>query len=160
MTLPTVRLTAIADKWCQAIKNSTAINEYCQLKYGKLPKIYKSINGKKPPEDKDCPYIIVFIGKKTEGLGEPEYQYHAGVAWAIFNNGVPVEVDGIFAMPGNGECEDLGQLIWQEIAEVNPSYPVSTVDFDLDNSKFFPQFPGWMHVTLTITPTYGQDLEY
>jgi hypothetical protein len=126
MTLPTMTLQSIVKKWRDAIKNSSAISAFCKEKYGKDLTIFVGYNGKKPPHDEDCPFVVIFPGTKTEGLGEPEYQYMVSVGWAIIQSSIEV-IDGVHEVQGVYETDQLGQLIYETIAVASNNYPITHV---------------------------------
>ena len=156
---PTIPLTDFTQKWRDAIKNNAAISDFCMTNYGKSLTLYVGINGKKPPDDENCPLIIVFPGGKTEGISESEYHYTGSIGWSIIQSNVTktentTENDGIY------EADALGQLILLTIAELNPSHPINRVDYSFESNDFFPQFPGRMDITIEIPLTMGAQITY
>ena len=61
---------------------------------------------------------------------------------------------------GVAECDDLGQLIYMELAGLNTENPISNVRYNLDPIACYPRFPGWMDITLKITPVNGYSIQY
>ena len=156
---PTIPITDFTRKWRDAIANSAAISAFCTQNYGKPLSLYVGIDGKKPPNDKNCPLIIVFPGGKTEGAGEAEYQYTSSIGWSIVQSTVTVN-NGIAENAGIYEADALGQLILTTIAEINPSYPVTHVAYSFESNDFFPQFPGRMDITIKIPVVMGAQITY
>lgn len=156
---PTIPITDFTQKWRDAIKNSTAISAFCMAHYEKALSLYVGINGKKPPDDGNCPLIIVFPGEKVEGIGESEYHYTGSIGWSIIQPKVTV-TNGVSENNGIYEADELGQLILTAIAEINPSYPVSRVDYSFESNVFFPQFPGRMDITIEIPVVMGAQITY
>lgn len=158
--LPTIKLTDIAKKWHDGIRNSQLIIDFCQSKYGKNLKIYSGMDEKRKPTEKDCPYAVIMPGTKFEGAGNPEYKYMISIAWCISNESPAAVLDDDVTQPGTSESDELGQLILAAVAEINPSYPVSDIDYDIEPLDYIPQYPGRMHLTITAPVVMGAKLEY
>ena len=157
--IPTISLQSIVEKWRDAIKNSAAISSFCQEKYGKDLTLFVGFNGKHPPQGHDCPYVVIFPGSKTEGLGEPEYQYMVSLGWAIKQDAVTV-TDGVHEVLGVKESDQLGQLLYGAIAEASANYPVTHAEYDIETQTFFPQFPGRIDAVISVPVTMGANLVY
>ena len=156
---PTIPITDFTRKWRDAIANSAAISAFCSQKYGKPLSLYVGIDGKKSPTDKNCPLVVIFPGGKTEGIGEGEYSYTGSIGWSIVQPNVTV-TDGLAENTGVYEADELGQLILTTIAEINPSYPVTRVDYSFESNDFFPQYPGRMDITIQIPVVMGTQISY
>lgn len=155
----TIPITVFIRKWRDAIANSAAISAFCMEKYHKPLSLYVGIDGKKPPTDKSCPLVIVFPGGKVEGSGEEEYRYTGSIGWSIIQPQV-TQQDGITENTGLYEADELGQLILATIAEINPSYPVTRVEYAFESNDFFPQFPGRMDITIQVPVRMGAQISY
>ena len=155
----TIPITVFIRKWRDAIANSAAISAFCIEKYNKPLSLYVGIDGKKPPTDKNCPLVIVFPGGKVEGGGEAECRYTGSIGWSIIQPGVANQ-DGITENIGLYEADELGQLILTAIAEINPSYPVTRVEYSFESNEFFPQFPGRMDITIQVPVVMGMQITY
>jgi hypothetical protein len=155
----TLKLRDITSKWRDALQTSSSIKNYCLTKYNKMPKIYVGLNGKNMPADADCPIIILYPGTKTEGLELKEYTYKLTVVWIILQDATTTK-DNITEYLGVTECDELGQLIYQEIAGLSTKNPISTVDYNIEPVAYYPRFPGRMEITLKIMPVNGYNIEY
>jgi len=159
MYIPTIKVTDISERWRVAIRTSAEIEAFCQEKYGKTFKIYDGYDEKKPPTAADCPYVALLPGAKGEGAGRSENAYMLTIAWCICNK-TPIIVGSDISYPGLRETDTLGQLILETVAELNPSYPVNDIDYDIDPSSNFPQYPGRMNLTLNMQVIMGTNLVY
>ena len=157
--IPTITLQSIVEKWRDAIKYSSAISSFCQTKYGKPLTLYVGFNGKNPPKAENCPFAVIFSGTKTEGLGEPEYQYMVSIGWAILQDDVTI-TNGVHEVIGAKESDQLGQLLYEAIAEASTNYPVTHVEYDVETQTFFPQFPGRIDAVISVPVTMGANLVY
>ena len=157
--IPTLKLSDIINKWRDALQASQAIQNYCTTKYSKAPKIYVGINGKQPPADADCPFIILYPGGKSEGLELQEYSYKLTVGWTILQEATTV-TSNITEYLGVKECDDLGQLIYQELAQLTTDNPISVVNYNIEPVAYYPRFPGRMDITLKITAVNGYSINY
>lgn len=157
--IPTLKISDIISKWRTALETSSSIQNFCTTKYNKSPKIYIGINGKNPPLDSDCPMIIIYPGTKSEGLEMMEYTYKIPISWAIVQNATTTTNDTTEYM-GVSECDELGQLIYLELAELEAANPISKVYYTTEPVAYFPRFPGRMDIILKITPTNGYNIEY
>jgi hypothetical protein len=155
----TLKLSGITSKWRDALKASTSIQNYCTAKYSQTPKIYVGINGKKMPADTDCPVIILYPGAKTEGLELKEYIYKLTVGWIILQ-AATTTTNNITEYTGVAECDELGQLIYQELAGLSTDNPISAVNYSIEPVAYYPRFPGRMDITIKITPVNGYSIEY
>jgi len=155
----TLKLSDITSKWRDALQASTSIQNYCTTKYSKTPKIYVGINGKKMPADADCPLIILYPGAKTEGLELKEYTYKLTVGWIILQAGATT-TNNITEYSGVAECDELGQLIYLELAGLSADNPISAVNYSIEPVAYYPRFPGRMDITIKITPVNGYNIDY
>ena len=159
MFIPTIKITDISERWRVAIRANVKIEEFCQEKYGKTFKLYDAYDEKNPPIAADCPYVVLLPGAKLEGAGKPENTYMATIAWCVLNK-TPIIVGNDILYPGLVETDTLGQLILETVAELNPSCPVNDIDYDIDPSSNFPQYPGRMNLTINIPVVMGVKIEY
>ncbi|MBP2639320.1 MAG: hypothetical protein H6Q66_271 [Firmicutes bacterium] len=157
--VPTLKLRDIVVKWRDALQASSAIQSYCTTKYSKSPKIYVGINGKSLPADTDCPIIIIYPGEKSEGLELQEYSYTLTVGWTILQSATTT-TGSITEYTGATECDDLGQLIYLELAQLSTNYPVSEVKYNIEPVAYYPRFPGRMDITVKIKPVNGYSISY
>lgn len=157
---PTIALKNVAVKWVNAIANSTAINDYCMATFGKLPKVYVGVDTRHKPLATDCPFIVVSGLVKQEGLEKGTYQYIGSVGWVILDNAVATVTDRVHTLEGIYKLDDLGQLIWQAIAEINPNYPISELNYGIDMLDYIPQYAGNAEITVNVPVTMGTTLDY
>lgn len=157
--IPTLKLSDILHKWRDAIQASQPIQNHCAAKYGKAPKLYVGMNGKQPPADSDCPFIVLYPGAKSEGLELQEYAYTLTVGWTILQSATTTD-NGTTEYLGAAECDDLGQLIYLELAQLGTDHPISAVDYRIEPAAYYPRFPGRMDITLKITSVNGYDIIY
>lgn len=157
--IPTLKLSDIISKWRNALQSSLAIHSYCLEKYNKAPTIQVGINGKTLLQDSACPVIILYPGAKSEGLELQEYSYKLSVGWTILQPTSTVN-DNVIEYTGVTECDDLGQLIYQELVQISPDNPVSEVNYSIEPVAYYPRFHGRMDVTLKITPISGFTITY
>jgi hypothetical protein len=155
----TLKLIDIIYKWRDALQASQAIQNYCTTKYSKVPKIYVGINGKTLPSGTDCPVIILYPGAKSEGLELQEYSYKLTVGWSV-NQEATVVTNNVTEYSGVAECDDLGQLIYLELAQLSTDNPISAVDYNIEPVAYFPQFCGRMDIMVKITPVNGYNITY
>lgn len=157
--MPTIKLSDIVAKWRDAIKNSTEINNFCLTNYGEDLTLFVGVNKKSPPKDKDYPLVVLRPGVKIEGEEEEEFRYSISVGWGIINENVSV-VGNVEEIEGIAECDELGQLILQELAAVNPAHPLSTIEYEIEAVEFFPKIIGEMAIEISITVPIGANLVY
>ena len=157
--ISTLKLSDIISKWRDALQTSTTIQNYCMSKYNQRPKIYVGINGKNPPTDTECPLIILYPGAKSEGLELKEYTYKLTVGWTIFQ-AAATTTDNLTEYSGVAECDELGQLIYLELAGLSADNPISAVNYSIEPIAYYPRFPGRMDITIKITPVNGYSIDY
>jgi hypothetical protein len=157
--MKSIALYSIIDKWADKLLNSEKINQYCLTKYGMLPLIQKGWDQQNSPTDEDCPYIAIHEAHKEEGLGQSEYDYMITVLWAVTNDNYTME-GRLKVYDGAVECDELGQLIVDELQMVNPSFPINTVDYTIANENYFPGFPGQALLSITIPVVMGANITY
>ena len=155
----TLKLSDIISKWRDALQASQAIQAYCLEKYNKAPQIFVGTNGKAQPADTDYPLVVLYPGSKAEGLELPEYTYKIAVGWTIRQE-AKVMSGNITEYRGVSECDDLGQLIYLELANVSPDNPISEMNYHIEPVAYYPCFPGRMDITLKITPVNGYNINY
>lgn len=157
--IPTLKLSDIISKWRDTLQASQPIKDYCIAKFNKEPKIYVGINGKTPPASTDCPVIILYPGAKSEGLELQEYTYKLTVGWSIHQDATVV-TNNVMEYSGVSECDGLGQLIYQELAQLNMDNPISEVHYNIEPVVYYPCFTGRMDITLKITLVNGYLINY
>lgn len=157
--IPTLKLSDITGRWRDTLQASQPIQDYCLTKYSKAPNIYVGINGKTPPADSDCPLIILYPGAKSEGLELQEYTYKLTVGWTILQ-AEAAESNNVKEYLGVTECDGLGQLIYQELAQIEADHPVSKVHYSIEPVAYYPRFTGRMDITLKITLANGYRITY
>jgi hypothetical protein len=155
---PTIPLYDIVKKWRDKLSGSTAISGYCQEQYGKGHTVFVGVNLKRPPDEKDCPYIVILPGASIEGEVE-ELKYAINIGWAIKNENQTVD-GNVVELEGIEEVSELGELILAEVAEANPSYPVTEVTTTIEPVEYFPQLVGEMELTIGIEPVIGAGITY
>ncbi len=157
--ISTLKLSDITSKWRDALQASASIQNYCATKYNQAPKIYVGFNGKKMPADADCPLIILYPGAKSEGLELKEYTYKLTVSWIILQ-AAATTTGNITEYLGVAECDELGQLIYLELAGLSTDNPISAVNYSIEPVAYYPRFPGRMDITIKITPVNGYNIDY
>ncbi|TCL76820.1 hypothetical protein EDC14_1001102 [Hydrogenispora ethanolica] len=163
--VPGLLLTGIIAGWRDRLRQSQTIHDFCQAKYGKAPAIFVGSDPARPPADADCPYILIQPGWKTEGTDRKQYRYAVPVQWAIVNPD-RTAADGVTELAGIYDCDQLGQLILDEIAQASPANPISYVKYfplteeALASGGYSPRFTGAMEVKLYIVPAMGGGLNY
>lgn len=157
MQVQTLPLTAIAAAWSRALAGSAPIVSFCS-RYERQLQVFVGVNRKRPPTDADCPYIVIRPGAKEEGEVDP-FRYVISVGWAIKNE-AETQFEGVVEQAGITECDQLGQLIYAELADLSPSSPVTRCNYELEAIEFWPQFVGDMELEISITPTIGGAITY
>ena len=152
--MPTIAIAQIAKRWRDAIATDTDIEAFCQTKYGRSIKAMLGFDSFDKPTDEDCPYATVVPLKKNEGLCNDKYTYVLAIGWAIVNDTVD-RVGNKVTFPGVEEVEELGRLIFNAVAALNPEFPVEDSDFDIESMAWFPQHVGRMDLTLSYTVPMG-----
>lgn len=156
---PTLKLSTIKDKWVNALANCSDIETFCQDNYGKSPTIFVGLNHKKAPPEEDYPLIILRPGAKKEGLSQDKNQYAISIGWGIINENI-IENDEVKELEGIDECDEFGQLIVEKLVEINPSYPLTEIDYEIEAVEFFPKIIGEMMLELEIKAAIGHQIDY
>lgn len=157
--VPTLKLGDIIYKWRDTLQASAIIRDYCMTKYNTMPKISIGTNIKQSPANTDYPIIILCPAIKEEGMELQEFTYKLTVKWTILQEEIAVASDTTEYM-GVTECDDLGQLIYLELAGLSTDNPLSSVRYNLEPIACYPHFSGWMDITLKITPVNGYSIYY
>ncbi len=162
MSLQTLPLYDIISVWRDTLKNSGDIRDWCMSKYSRRPKIYVGIDRKDPPDEADCPYIILVPSEisKIEGEDQEEHSYLIPVAWAIKNEEYRMIIDDVHEAMGIGEANAFGQLIFETLAGISEDNPITRIEQAIEPVMFFPQIVGTVACELVITPTIGGELVY
>lgn len=157
--IPTLKLGDIIIKWRDALQASQPIQDFCTAHYNKAPKFFVGMNGNNMPTATDCPMIILYPGGKSEGLELQEYIYKLAVGWTILQDAVTV-TNNTTEFNGVNECDTLGQLIYQELAQLSTDNPISVVNYSIEPVAYYPKFLGRMNITIKITPVNGYSINY
>lgn len=166
----TLQLKIIAQRWLEILHNSAEIRDFCMERYRKPPTLFMGVNGKKLPNKKHCPAVFILPGVKSEGVDQPELSYGICVSWSIDQPNVMVDgeikpwsedITGeIIEFLGVYESDDFGQLIYEILQDQIENFPISKIDYNIETSQDWPQFPGYMILQTTIEPAMGEELEY
>jgi len=140
-------VSAIASK----IASSSAISSWCKTNNYTQLKVFVGLNGKNPPTENDCPYVIIYPSLWTEGEREGEWSWIVVVAWSVYNTS-SASSGGMVTLTGLQHTDDLGELLWACVKEacLGLGFPASRADYDIEAYEFFPQFPGRMSVVLRV----------
>jgi hypothetical protein len=155
----TLQLSTIVRKLCNTLRNDQALNDFCKEKYGKPLTILVAMNTKQLPAKMDCPFVVISPGRKSEGTGDTEHQYTIPVAWCVYNKASTTE-NGITEYLGVYETDDMGQLIYEALVELNPNNPIKHIDYTVGGMTSFPQFSGHMEATIVIPIVMGGTINY
>lgn len=157
MIMPTVPLYSIISAWRDAIANDSDIADYCDTEFDKPLTLYVGVPKKDPANASACPYAIIIPGIKDEGVDMDEGQYAISIGWGIWNNSDPVTTGNVVEHQGIAQVDELGQLILAAIdgASTNDNHPISHVHYDLEVTKFIPQFVGEAVIEISIIPTHA-----
>jgi hypothetical protein len=158
MTIQTLSLTAMAAKMANALATSTAINAFCASYFATTPNIYVGYNGKKPPSEKNCPYIVIVPDQKNEGLQVDEQTYMFSVGFAVLSDAVTTS-GKITTQTGMSLCEQFGQLIYSALATAG-NYPVYQAGYVFELQAYWPQAIGQMDIEIRAAIAMGGDLSY
>lgn len=158
MAIQTISLSHIAKRWAEALSNDEKINTFCEKHYHRKLNLYIGYDEADAPNEEDCPCAILLINSKGEGLAE-QYTYTLCVIWGIFQKSV-TRKDNIVTYEGTFESDELGQLIIECIAGINPSYPVINIDYECDNLSWRPVYPGRATLTIEMPHVIGGMIEY
>lgn len=162
--MQTISLTAIAGKLANAFAASTAIASYCVAAYSSGPHIFVGINGKNPPTENDCPYILVLPNQKTEGPQLEEHIYSLTIGWGIKDDTTTVTTATatavtITTLDALTAADAIGQLLYAA-CESAGAYPPSQISYQLEGIEFYPQVVGRMELEIRVTPCMGGSLAY
>jgi len=140
-------VSAIASK----VASSSSISAWCTTNRFSPLKIFVGLNGKNPPTEKDCPYVIIYPSLWTEGEREGEWSWIVVVAWSVYNSGSTTSGNTV-ALAGLQQTDELGELLWSCVKDacLGLGFPASRSDYDIEAYEFFPQFPGRMSVVIRV----------
>ena len=156
---PSLNLSNFIIKWRDALVNSQEIDDFCQSKYGKSLKLFIGLDVNQPPTKQDCPYILIYPGKKVEGASKKINRYTIPIEWSI-NNNTKTESNNLIELPGGYEVEELGQLVLMVLNGASVDHPISKVDYNAEITESFPQFIRRMEVKFHFIPALGGSLVY
>jgi hypothetical protein len=154
-------LSDMVVKWKEQLTDSAPISNFCLTKYDKAPRLFVGVDPALLPGSSDCPYIIIQPVLKSEGTQRKHYRYTILVKWAVVN---PEKVlnNGVTELTGLYDCDQLGQLILNEISQASPANPISYLKYQLptEETNTYPRFEGSMEVKVDAVPTLGSILSY
>ncbi|MEI6286228.1 MAG: hypothetical protein WCP79_06965 [Bacillota bacterium] len=160
MNYPTIALYPLIEKVAGLLKNSAEISEFCVTNYGKNPKISIGYNKKLRFDAAYNPAIMVLPGTKNEGLNRDANTYNFTIGWCVTKD-VINDIDGISILPGIEQCDQLGQLIINCFCEeFKRRAEVDTIDYEIEPVEMYPQFPGYMDITIRLPSAIGGKLEF
>lgn len=163
--IPGLALTAIMARWRDRLRDSAALADFCQSRYGKPPAIFVGIDPAAPPAESDCPYIAIQTGYKIEGTDWKHYRYAVSVRWAVVNP-AKTTIGGVTELDGIYDADQLGQIILSELAQASPSQTIGYVKYypltaeALQSAAYGPKFEGGMEIKVYVTPAMGGVINY
>jgi hypothetical protein len=147
---PSILLSTIAERWLDVLANDTAISDFCRSNYGKLHTVFLGIPIKQPPDEKDCPYIIINPGTNHEGNEVDERAYSLSVAWSVIDDQAFVVDGNKVVMPGVKRVDNFGKLIMNALNEASDNVPIGTCDTDLECTLWLPEVIGSATISLMV----------
>jgi len=110
-------LLSVSRRWGDAIATDREIDAWCRDHYGRGITVFVGINGKEPPRETDCPYVV--IRPASSGIRqEEEIQRHEIVlGWVVSNRDERETTHGVREIAGLSESEDLGRMIFGLIVQ-------------------------------------------
>ncbi len=159
--IPGILLSDIVARWRDRLQASAAVNDFCQTRFGKSPRIYLGTDAAAPPQDEDCPFIVIQPVRKTEGTEYRQYRYTVLVRWAVVNSAQTV-TGAVTELAGLADCDRLGQLILAELASASAEHPLSYVKYQLPapESLTLPRFEGSLEAKIYLVPAMGGNIVY
>ena len=79
----------IAEAWKDAVRDSVALNGFCQEQFGREPGLFLDMDTNDVPGKKDCPYVaFVPHGSPSGGRGAEEVEFAVSVFVAMVDDTV------------------------------------------------------------------------
>lgn len=157
--IPTINAYQVIEKWRDKLASSEKLDAFCLEKYGKSFTIYVGADVKSLPNENNCPFILMIPSQKSEGVMHEDLQVTITLVWSIASkektiNGKIIEMNNV------SELTKFGEIIALEVAEINPSYPISNLEVGYEYLELGLQARGRMDATIRIPVVMGANIDY
>lgn len=153
MSIRTLNIFTIAEKWREVLYNSAELEDYCITNFGKKPTIYIGLDQKLQIGEERLPAITIYPLGKVEGLNMDKQVYGMFCGWDILHDEI-AEGDNLYQFEGMRKSTEFGQILFTILAKASPSNPISEATFEY-GMEWAPRWPGWFAATIEITPPLG-----
>lgn len=134
-----------------AILGDTATQTWCNTNYGRVHKVYGSIDTREPPAEDQYPIVHIFPITMSGGYDLDRAEYELGVVCGINDSALKTGLDdNAVEYQGVGNIETFRQKVEAAIAAAIPAnYFLSEMSADYEVIEFFPFFIVGMRCVIT-----------
>jgi len=132
-----------------AVVSQDDITAWSTIEYGHGYHVFENIDMRNPPEETDCPLIIIRPQSKSGGMNADVKSFSLGIDCLVFDSGIPVEINGLIRFKGGRLVEELRAMVFAKIHGALPSdCHVGDLAVDYDTVEQFPYI--WCGMTINI----------
>jgi hypothetical protein len=142
-----------------ALAADAALSAWSTAAYGRVPKIYISIDDRDPPGEAESPYILLYPSMARYGRGMTEKMIELQMVACIFDAAFKTYADTeIIEYKGVQNCIEMLDLAVNAIAAVNAGNALlQSVEAEFDTIGAFPFFMAWAPITYVEPLCMGAD---
>jgi len=129
-------INTLIDSLSKAVATDSALESFCDTKYGSSIKVFLNFDARKPPEAADCPCVCIYPSQKEYGNGP----YRDTVEIVCLINDDSTETisgyENIIAYAGVTNVEEMRKLVLAAAAGVIEA--TSSISVEYDTITWFP----------------------
>lgn len=136
-----------------AIVGQSDIITWSQDQYGTIYNVFENVDLRNPPDEADCPMVVISHGAKTGGMGTTLKSHTIGADILVYDERITTQANGVKRYEGGRQAEILRQLVLEKIVAVIPAnLQLDSVHVSYDPLTQFPYI--FIDMELTITEPF------
>lgn len=155
-----MNINTLINDFAEALADSETIKNWCQVNYTSDHKVYAGMDTRDPPDENDCPYLVLYPVRKH--LGQHQREKHHEIEVVCCLNDTTFNVHGgignLTEFTGVQNIESFRKLVETCIAAVDiGNATLSTIAVDYEMIESFPFFMCGMVLDVWEAVTIGSD---
>ena len=114
-------INTLIETLVDAVADQDDINTWSQIEYDRDYKTFENLDMRNPPQETDCPLVVIRPESKTGGLSEPVKSFGLGIDCLVHDSGIPDETNGVIRFTGGRLVEEFRAMVFGKILSALPS---------------------------------------
>ncbi|MBI9092196.1 MAG: hypothetical protein JEZ12_23535 [Desulfobacterium sp.] len=132
-----------------AVADQEELNAWSTIEYDRGYRVFENIDMRNPPEEEDCPLVVVRPSEKSGGMSRSVKSFTLAVDCLVFDDGIPEEINGVIRFKGGRLVEEFRTMVFSHILAAIPSdCHIADIEVQYDTVEQFPYI--WCGMGITI----------